>query len=114
MHQNTDYQGPERRMNPDLLDAKMAMLHQDVGDIKAALKELTSAITRLALVEERIATTSAAQERAFSAIAKIENRLLEIEKKLPEYSKASIWVDRGIWAAAAAAMVYVAKKVGLM
>lgn len=114
MHQDVDYQGPERRVNPILMDAKLTMLHQDVGDIKTALKELTSAITRLALVEERIASTAAAQERAFAAIANVERRITEIEKKLPEYSRASIWVDRGVWAAAAAAVMYIAKKVGLV
>ena len=114
MHQNVQYEGPDRRVNPVLMDAKLSMLHQDVGDIKAALKELTSAITRLALVEERMASTAAAQERAFAAIGAVEKRLLEIEQKLPEYSKASTWVDRGVWAAASAAVMYVAKKAGLI
>lgn len=114
MHQNTDYTGPDRRINPVLMEAKLTMLHEDVGDIKDAIKELTSAITRLALVEERIASTAAAQERAFTAIANVEKRITEIEKKLPEYSRVSIWVDRGVWAAAAAAMMYAAKKVGLL
>ena len=111
MHQ---YDGPERRTNPELMDVKISMLHQDVSEMKTVLRELTSAITRLALVEERIATASAAQERAFAAIDKIEGRITKIEQKMPEYSRVSIWVDRGIWAAAAAAVLYVAKKVGLM
>jgi len=114
MHQNTDYPGPDRRVNPIIMEAKLTMLHEDVGDIKTALKELTSAITRLALVEERIATTAAAQERAFKAIAGMQDRLTEIEKKMPEYSRTSIWIDRGVWAAAAAAVMYIAKKVGLV
>ena len=59
----SDYNGPDRRAN-SALETKLAMLHDDVGDIKSALKDLTSAITRLALVEERMATASAAQERA--------------------------------------------------
>jgi regulator of replication initiation timing len=113
MSENSDREGRERRVDVALMGAKLNVLHQDVGEIKDAIKELTSAITRLALVEERIASTSAAQERAFEAIAKVEARLVEIEKMLPEYSKVSIWVDRGIWAALAAAAVYAAKKVGL-
>ena len=60
-----NYPGPERRSNYEtVLESKLSMLHEDVGDIKSALKDLTSAITRLALVEERMATASAAQERA--------------------------------------------------
>ena len=112
MHQH--YEGPERRTNPELMDVKISMLHQDVSEMKTVLRELTSAITRLALVEERIAIASAAQERAFAAIDKNETRIAKIEQKLPEYSRVSIWVDRGVWAAAAAAVLYVAKKVGLM
>ena len=76
MHQ---YEGPERRTKSELMDVKISMLHQDVSEMKTVLRELTSAITRLALVEERIATASAAQERAFAAIDKIEAALKERE-----------------------------------
>ena len=90
------------------------MLHEDVGDIKSALKDLTSAITRLALVEERMATASAAQERAFKALAEMEKKVVEIEKILASQTRTTTWVERGVWAAAAAACVYIAKKVGLL
>ena len=90
------------------------MLHEDVGDIKSALKDLTSAITRLALVEERMSTASAAQERAFKALAEMEKKVVEIEKILAAQTKTTNWVDRGIWAALAALGVYIMKKVGLL
>jgi chromosome segregation ATPase len=110
----SEYKGAERRAAPEVLEFKINLMHQDVSEIKTALKELTSAITRLALVEERLASTAAAQERAFSAISSLEKRLVEIEKRLPEYSRVSVWVDRGVWAAAAAAIVFAAKKAGLL
>ncbi len=115
-----DYNGSERRTisrtDPlvAILSSRMETLHQDVGDIKNAMNTLSAAVTKLALVEERQANATAALDRAFKAIYEVERRLVEIEKKVPEYSKASIWIDRGIWGAAAAAVVYVAKKVGLI
>ncbi len=64
-----NYPGPERRSNYETVpESKLSMLHEDVGDIKSALKDLTSAITRLALVEERMATASAAQERSMKLL----------------------------------------------
>ena len=110
-----NWDGRERRADYlAILDNRLSTLHEDVGDIKAVLKDLTSAITRLAVMEERMTTASAAQERAFNAISTLEKRLTEVEKKLPEVTRTSIWVDRGVWAAAAAAAVYIAKKTGLM
>lgn len=109
------HHGPERRSQHSLaLESKLTMLHDDVSDIKAALKDLTSAITRLALVEDRMATASAAQERAFKAIAEMEKKVMEIEKILAAQTKTTNWVDRGIWAALAALGVYALKKVGLL
>ena len=110
-----NYSGPERRSSYEAaLESRLSMLHEDVGDIKSALKDLTSAITRLALVEERMATASAAQERAFKAIAEMEKKVVEIEKILAAQIKTTGWVDRGVWAALAALGVYIAKKVGLL
>lgn len=109
----SDYNGPDRRAN-SALETKLAMLHDDVGDIKSALKDLTSAITRLALVEERMATAAAAQERAFKAIAEVEKKVVEIEKILATQNRTSVWVERSVLAIAAAALIFVAKKVGLL
>jgi exonuclease VII small subunit len=97
-----------------ILSTRLEALHGDVGEIKGAMNNLAAAITKLALIEERQTTTNAALERAFGAIKRCEERLLEVEKKLPEISRASVWVDRGVWAAAAAAVMYVAKKAGLI
>ena len=118
----TNYEGPERRKEPrgmdvniiTVLSTRLEALHGDVGEIKSAMNNLSAAITKLALVEERQAVTNAALERAFVAIKAVEDRVLEVEKKLPDISRSSVWVDRGIWAAAAAAVMYVAKKVGLI
>lgn len=97
-----------------LLDNRLSTLHEDVGEIKTVLKDLTSAITRLALVEERMTNASAAQERAFKAIEAQDKRLQELEKKVPELHRTASWIDKGIWAAVAALATYVLKKVGIL
>ena len=59
--------------------------------MKSALKELSAAIIKLALIEQQQAHAMKAQERAFEAIAKIENRVAAIEQRLPEVTRTSGW-----------------------
>lgn len=114
---------------PHVLSHKLETLHGDVGEIKAALRDLTQAVTRLALVEERQAQSSAALDRAFRALERVEQRiaalelqtpdrldqrLVHLEQQAPQSTRAAAWVDRAVWACAAAGAVYVAKSAGLM
>lgn len=110
-----DWDGAERRRDYlAVLDTRLETLHGDVGEMKTVLRELTQAITKLALIEERQTQAAAAQERAFAALKDVESRVSKIEHKLPEISRSSVWVDRAVWAAAAAALTFAAKKVGLL
>lgn len=95
----------------NLLSVRLQSLHEDVGDIKGTLQNLTAAITKLALVEERLSVTMAAQERAFAAISNVEKRLSKLENKVPVTDNAMKWVDRGITAIIAAAVMFVWEKV---
>lgn len=95
----------------NLLSVRLQSLHEDVGDIKGTLQNLTAAITKLALVEERLSVTMAAQERAFAAISNVEKRLSKLENKVPVTDNAMKWVDRGITAIVAAAVMFVWEKV---
>lgn len=97
-----------------ILSARLETLHEDVGEIRTALRELTSAVTKLALIEERQAQAAAAQERAFKALDNVERRVTEIEKRLPEVTRNSIWMDRAVMATCGAALMYVAKSTGLL
>ena len=114
---------------PHVLSHKLETLHGDVGEIKAALRDLTQAVTRLALVEERQAQSSAALDRAFRALERVEQRiaalelqtpdrldqrLVHLEQQAPQSTRAAAWVDRAVWACAAAGVMYVAKSAGLM
>jgi chromosome segregation ATPase len=94
-----------------LLSVKLETLHGDVAEIKGAMNELTKAIMKLALIEERLAVANSAQERAFAAISKIEARLSALERKAPLNDKATVWIDRGITAIVGATLMFIWDKV---
>lgn len=94
-----------------VLSAKLQTLHTDVADIKGSIKELTSAINKLALVEERISNAVAAQERAFKALERLEERIDILEKAQALDESQSKWLDRGVVALAGAAATYIWERI---
>lgn len=64
-----------------VISEKLIRLHGDVGDMKSILRDLTTAVTKLAVVEERQGQTSLALERAFTALEKLEKRLEEQDRE---------------------------------
>lgn len=96
-----------------LIAHKLESLHEDVGAMRDVLKELTSAITKLALIEERQSQAALAQERAFKVLEKLESRVDKLEASAPINNQASTFVMRALWAAGAAAAMFVAAKTGL-
>lgn len=97
-----------------VLTVKIDMLHSDVVDMKTALSELSKAITKLALVEERQAQTADAMERAFKAIGKIEDRLSALELAAPKTKETNAWVDRFILALVMAVAGFIGTKLGFL
>ena len=89
------------------LTSKLFSLHEDVSEIKGALRDLTSAITKLALIEERQTVTNAALERAFVAISRVEDRLAELERMTPINTQSRVWIERFILALAGAALAFI-------
>lgn len=111
------YNGPERRQDSAtlaVLSHRVEALHEDFAEMRIVLKELTVAITKLTLVEERQTQFAEAQERAFKVIAKIEERLAALERKTPDMVRTRIWVDRAVLAIVAAVFLFIGKKVGLL
>jgi hypothetical protein len=98
----------------NVLTVKIDMLHSDVVDMKAAVNELSKAITKLALVEERQAQTADAMERAFKAIGKIEDRLSALELAAPKTKETNAWVDRFILALVMAVAGFIGTKLGVL
>lgn len=107
---------PERRTGDALVQviaSKLESLHGDVGDMKDVLKDLTSAVTKLAIVEERQGQASLALERAFKVLEKVEGRLDALEKAAPLQAQTSSWVHAGVGAIGMLMLAFVAKKMGL-
>ena len=95
------------------ISARLESLHRDVGEMRDVLKELTVAINRLAVVEERQLQTAASLERAFKALEKVENRVADLEKQAPLNKQSNKWMELLLMAVAGAALSFVAVKVGL-
>jgi hypothetical protein len=103
-------------MPPDnqTLDLKLEVLHSDVGEIKSALGKLSDAIIKLALIEERQTTASAALERAFSALERVESRLTLLERSNMNNGRTSGWVDKAVTAGVGVLLLLVLKRAGLL
>jgi len=109
----------------------MQRIREGVAEMKDAMREMAAAINRLAVIEERQNQDRAALERAFNAIAdvdkkhdhtttrvmeiieKIEARTRALEMAQPLQNKTAEWVEKALFAAAAAAVMFVAGKAGL-
>lgn len=122
---------PDTRPNDTVWAAftsQLSVLHSDVGEIKngmnefrEGMKELSAAVLKLALVEERQTQSMRAMDRAFILLEKLTERVDavaarvgELEKAEPEQARVAEWVNRAVWAAAAAACAALAAKLGLM
>lgn len=104
----------EHRRSDSGIAVKLDLLHDDVNGIKAVLKELTAAISRLAVVESDQGHIRATQERAFSFLEKLESRVATLEQLAVSSRQANSWVEKALWAVAAASAMYIGKKVGLI
>ena len=108
--------------DPDInvVITRLGLLSDDVGELKETLRQIASAVTRLALVEERQMQTNEALSRAFKQIDKFDLKLTAVEQRLgarermqPMQQQTNGWVLTAVWAAAGAAAMFVAKKVGV-
>jgi predicted phage tail protein len=114
----------------EVLATKIEGLAQDMSEMKHGIAKMADALTKLAIVEERQTQTILAQERAFMALERVEERLRthelvckdqdkevrqliadsnerlsarvgELEKAEPMQAQTSKWVTAGVWGALA-------------
>lgn len=97
-----------------LLSHKVDTINSAVIDVKATLKELTNAITKLTLIEERQNHAAMALERVFKSIESIDERLSAVEVEAPANKKMSVWIDRATWAGMGLLAMLLFKKSGLL
>lgn len=110
---------PESDIN--VVITRLGLLSDDVGELKETLRQIATAVTRLALVEERQSQTNEALSRAFKQIDKLDLKLTGIEQRLgtlerlqPLQQQTNWWVMTSVWIAAGAAVMFVAKKAGIV
>ena len=110
---------PESDIN--VVITRLGLLSEDVRELKETLRQIASAVTRLALVEERQMQTNEALSRAFKQIDKLDLKLTGIEQRLgtlerlqPLQQQTNWWVMTSVWIAAGAAVMFVAKKAGIV
>ena len=114
----------------DVLAERVEGLCSDIGEMKIGISKMADALTKLAIVEERQTQTILAQERAFKALERVEERqrqhelqcrdqekevrqliadsnerlsirVAELEKAEPMQAQTSKWVTAGVWGALA-------------
>ena len=113
-----------------VLTTKIEGLSQDMNEMKHGITKMADALTKLAIVEERQTQTILAQERAFKALERVEERqrthelvckdqdkevrqliadsnerlatrVADLEKAEPMQAQTSKWVTAGVWGALA-------------
>ena len=116
--------------NVQVLATKIEGLAQDMSEMKHGITKMADALTKLAVVEERQTQTILAQERAFKALERVEERqrtheqqchdqdkevrqliadsnerlaarVVELEKAEPMQAQTSKWVTAAVWGALA-------------
>ena len=110
---------PESDIN--VVITRLGLLSEDVRELKETLRKIASAVTRLALVEERQMQTNEALSRAFKQIDKLDLKLTGIEQRLgtlerlqPLQQQTNGWVMTSVWIVAGDAVMFVAKKTGIL
>ena len=89
-------------------------IREDQHAMRAAIERMSEAVTRLALVEERQAAASSAIERLAQSLERFDERLRHLELAEQTQAKTTALAQAALWALAAAAATFIAKKVGLI
>jgi len=97
-----------------LLTHKVESLHLDMGEMKLVMRDVASALTKLALIDERQSKMLETQERIFKLIDKLDNRVDTLEKSEGKQNQAATWVFAAVWGAAGLLAMYIAKMLGLI
>jgi hypothetical protein len=96
-----------------LLTNKVQSLHEDMSEMKVVMRDIATALTRLAIIDERQEKMSETQGRIFKLLDNHGERINELEKDDRRQSLAVNWVFGATWAAAGAFGMIVLKVLGL-
>lgn len=76
--------------------AKIDTLSGDMAELKASLKELTTAVARLAVIEERQSSSNESIGRAFKEIKALTERVAALEQAQPIQKQSSDFVQSAV------------------
>lgn len=75
---------------------KIEAITSDLGDLKSSIRELTTAVGRLAVMEEKQSTTNESIDRAFKQIDAISTRVTALEQAQPIQKQSSDLVQKAV------------------
>ncbi len=90
---------------------RLRTVSSDVAEMKSSMVQMAGAVTRLAVMEERLGSSREAQERAFNEIADLKTRIKQVEDAQPGQAQAARWVNQAVGFFIAAAIGAVATSV---
>jgi response regulator RpfG family c-di-GMP phosphodiesterase len=92
---------------------RLDRMEKTQDETRATLREVATALNKLAVIEERQQATSTAIERMAAEQKRIDERLRALEISEPMQAQTAEWVKNAVWAAASAAAMFAAGKLGL-
>ncbi len=99
----------------EIVNLKISSMAETIDRMSKAVEKISESINRLVLLaEERISHVVEMHSRMQNKIDEIEKEQVEMKIKLANSTRAVTIVDKMIWALAAAALIFVAAKTGLI
>lgn len=75
---------------------RLKTVSADVAEMKSSMVQMASAVTRLAVMEERLGASREALERAFREITELQSRTKALESAQPAQAQTTKWVNQVI------------------
>ena len=97
-----------------LLTHKVESLHEDMSEMKLVMRDIASALTKLAIIDERQEKMSETQSRIFKLLDNHNGRIVALEKDDSNQKVAVDWVYKAVWAMVGVAAMYALKLIGLV
>ena len=97
-----------------VLSLQIDHLHESMDAMKEAMCSMAEAVNKLAIVEDRQSQANDRLGKIDETISKLDDRLRTLEVSEPMQTTVTDWVLRAMWALAAAAVMFVAAKAGLI
>jgi len=92
---------------------RLDQMERNLDETRSTLREVATALNKLAVIEERQQASSTAIERLAVEQKKLDERLRALEIAEPMQAQTAEWVKNAIWAAASAAAMFAANRLGL-